>query len=224
MYYREKSGAASLAVAAEWYLKAANQGHATAQTNIGRMYRNGQGVTKDYSQAWAWFRKAADQGHADAQSNIGWMYLNGFGVTKDYRQAVDWFRKAANRGNPWAQYNLGYRYENGEGVRRNHHQAMAWFKKAADQGHAGAQAALKQLGRYSPPMFLSARSSFLFQRMEKLLEEVGKLETKFDQTENPKQKAKLLKKIVELARLMKYSQEEQVPKVQIFGKVDAKLN
>ena len=60
--------------------------------------------------------------------------------------------------------------------------------------------------------------------MEKLLEEVGKLETKFDQTENPKQKAKLLKKIVELTRLMEYSQEDQVPKVQIFGKVDAKLN
>ena len=34
-----------------WYLKAANQGHANAQYNIGVMYKNGVGVEKNYNEA-----------------------------------------------------------------------------------------------------------------------------------------------------------------------------
>ena len=64
-----------------WYRKAADQGIAEAQFNLGVMYRDGQGVTQDYAEAVKWFRKAADQGNADAQFNLGVMYRNGEGVT-----------------------------------------------------------------------------------------------------------------------------------------------
>ena len=47
--------------------KAAEQGDASAQYNLGVMYYKGAGVPKDTSAAVAWFRKAAVQGHATAQ-------------------------------------------------------------------------------------------------------------------------------------------------------------
>ena len=53
--------------AVEWYRKAAEQGHADAQNNLGFMYYTGQGVEQDYKKAVEWYRKAAEQGHADAQ-------------------------------------------------------------------------------------------------------------------------------------------------------------
>lgn len=61
----------------------AEQGDATAQYNLGVMYRNGQGVPQDYKEAVKWYRMAAEQGHAFAQNNLGVMYDNGLGVTED---------------------------------------------------------------------------------------------------------------------------------------------
>jgi TPR repeat protein len=45
---------------AGWYRKAADQGHARAQCNLGLMYANGQGVAQDHATATTWLRKAAD--------------------------------------------------------------------------------------------------------------------------------------------------------------------
>ncbi|HDR2334007.1 TPA: SAM-dependent methyltransferase, partial [Enterobacter kobei] len=70
------------------YRKAAEQGDAGAQCNLGLMYANGQGVVQDDQQAAAWFRKAAEQGYADAQCNLGVMYAEGRGVPQDALQAT----------------------------------------------------------------------------------------------------------------------------------------
>ncbi|WP_439830288.1 tetratricopeptide repeat protein, partial [Aeromonas veronii] len=59
------------AQALAWYRKAAEQGHAKAQYNLGVMYGNGQGVPQDDAQAVVWFRKAAEQGLAEAQYELG---------------------------------------------------------------------------------------------------------------------------------------------------------
>ena len=48
--------------AAEWYRKAAEQGHAAAQGHLGVMYASGEGVKQDYAQAVEWYRKSAEQG------------------------------------------------------------------------------------------------------------------------------------------------------------------
>jgi len=44
-----------------WFRKAADQGYALAQYNLGEMYENGQGVTQDYVQAHMWFNLAASR-------------------------------------------------------------------------------------------------------------------------------------------------------------------
>ena len=83
--------------------KAADQGDASAQYNLGVMYAEGQGVRKDDVEAAKWFRKAADQGLARAQYNLGVMYAEGQGVPKDYVEAEKWVREAADQGLALAQ-------------------------------------------------------------------------------------------------------------------------
>jgi TPR repeat protein len=94
--YREGRGVAQdYAVAAVWYRKAADQGDASAQNNLGFMYHRGRGVPQDYAAAAVWYRKAADQGNASAQNDLGFMYGEGRGVPQDYVQAHMWFDIAA---------------------------------------------------------------------------------------------------------------------------------
>ena len=123
----------------EEYRKAAAQGDANAQYNLGVMYDNGDGVTQDYQTALKWYRKAAAQGDATAQYALGVMYDNGNGVTQDYQKALEWYRKAAAQGDAKAQYNLGVMYNNGNGVTQDYQTALKWYRKAAAQGHASAQ-------------------------------------------------------------------------------------
>ncbi|MFN8923757.1 MAG: tetratricopeptide repeat protein, partial [Sphingobacteriia bacterium] len=50
--------------------KAAEQGHANAQYNLGQLYEQGEGVEPSYDQAMHWYRLAAEQGHYTAQSRL----------------------------------------------------------------------------------------------------------------------------------------------------------
>jgi TPR repeat protein len=53
--------------ALEWFRKAADQGYAVAQCNLGFMYANGFGVEKNDEKALEWCRKAAEQEDPAAQ-------------------------------------------------------------------------------------------------------------------------------------------------------------
>lgn len=79
--------------------KAAEQGDAIAQYNLGLHYVDGRGVAKSDAEAVKWYRKAADQGNADGQFELGYMYESGKGVAKDEAQAAKWYQKAAASGN-----------------------------------------------------------------------------------------------------------------------------
>ena len=78
--------------------RAAEQGHAGAQYNLGVMYDEGEGVPQDYAEAAKWYRRAAEQGHAAAQNNLGVMYRSSHGVPQDHREAYIWFFLAAANG------------------------------------------------------------------------------------------------------------------------------
>jgi len=81
----------------KWFLKAAEQGEAVAQYNLGVMYDTGKGVPQDYAEARKWYLKAAEQGYISAQNNLGVMYEYGQGVPQDYVTAHLWFNLAASR-------------------------------------------------------------------------------------------------------------------------------
>lgn len=87
------------AVAAKWYLQAANQGHVNAQFSLGVMYANGEGVDKSAAEAASWYQKAANQGDYRAQYNLGALYANGDGVPQDLSESYVWFSLAAMSGN-----------------------------------------------------------------------------------------------------------------------------
>ena len=127
------------ATAVSIYRLLADQGDAEAQSWLGLLYYDGEGVAQDYVEAVRWYRMAADQGHADAQHTLGLLYANGQGVAQDYAEAARWYKKAADQGYALAQNDLGLLYANGQGVAQSYAEAARWYRKAADQGYANAQ-------------------------------------------------------------------------------------
>lgn len=97
--------AGKFTVAVDKFKVLAEQGDASAQFNLGSLYRQGQGVAQDDKQAVAWWTKAAEQGHTDAQDNLGLRYAKGEGVEQDWVQAYKWFSIAGMNKNASAAAN-----------------------------------------------------------------------------------------------------------------------
>ena len=130
---------ADYATARRLWLPLAEGRNADAQTMLGIIYEEGQGVSQDYAAAVTWYRRAADQGHPDAQFYLACMHDLGKGVPIDPAAAASWLSKAADQSHTDAQFNLGVMYEDGIGVSQDHHAAVTWYRRAAEQGHAKAQ-------------------------------------------------------------------------------------
>lgn len=78
-----------LAKAIEWYQKAANKGHALAQTNLAYFYLFGIGVEKDEKKAFELYQKAAKQNCAPALKTLAFMYMQGLGTEQDVPKGFD---------------------------------------------------------------------------------------------------------------------------------------
>ena len=85
------------------YKKAAEDGYAHAQFNLGYCYECGEGVTKSLEKAVEWYTKAANQGLDRAQFNLGLCYQYGKGVAVSIPKAIEWYEKAAAQGHEGAQ-------------------------------------------------------------------------------------------------------------------------
>ena len=83
----------------------AERGDAGVQANIGGMYRQGLGVTRNPVKAFGWYKKSAKQGVADSQAVVGSMYGFGDGVLRDIIQAYAWSNIAAAQGHAGAKVN-----------------------------------------------------------------------------------------------------------------------
>ena len=77
---------------------AAEQGVASAQSNLGMLYDKGQGVAQDFTEAARWYRRAAEQGFPEAQRNLGSMYEHGSGLPADALLAYAWYGVASAAG------------------------------------------------------------------------------------------------------------------------------
>ncbi len=151
----------------QWYRKAAEQGYANAQLNLGLSYDKGQGVQQNDAKAFAWYRKAAEQGVAQAQYNLGLMYYNGEGVPQNDALAFKWTRKAAEQGYAQAQNNLGVMYGDGQGVpHQNNKQAYAWFSVASANGYGNANKPRDIVAERLSPADLSAAQALAAQYFE----------------------------------------------------------
>ena len=127
--------------AAQWYVRAAQQGYAIAQFYLSNLY----GAQQHLKQAFLWAQAAAEQGYSGAQYNLAQMYRKGEGTPENLNQAILWYEKAAQQGDIEAQYNLAQIYRIGMGVEQNQEKALYWMKKAADQGYIQVQDVLRTI-------------------------------------------------------------------------------
>lgn len=86
--------------------KLAPNGDVQAQTGLGVLYYNGQGVVPNHGEALHWFSLAAEQGDADAQYNLAVMYAHGLGAAPDSAEARKWLERAAGQGHRQAVLDL----------------------------------------------------------------------------------------------------------------------
>jgi len=93
--------------AVKWFRKAAEQGYAVAQFNLGLMYFCAWGVERDLTEAMEWVCIAAEQGFDQAQHLLGFMYYEGEGIAKDIVMAYMWLNLAAAQGHENAKENKG---------------------------------------------------------------------------------------------------------------------
>ena len=138
-----------------WYKKAAEQGYAPAQVDLGQAYMNPSGANLNNQQAFLWYKKAADQGYAPAQVALGDIYNgashpdsiitgdssgcdddgNGcLGVKIDHTKAFMLYKKAADQWNTDALQRLGDDYSGADGgvVHRIRIAAYAFYESATD--------------------------------------------------------------------------------------------
>ena len=105
-YYYETCIDRSTDEAAKWWMKAAEQGHFKAQSNIGVLFLERKGDKESEEAAVKWFRLAAKQGDALAQCNLAFCYREGIGVEKSKEIAIRWLKIAAEQGDEFAKEEL----------------------------------------------------------------------------------------------------------------------
>ena len=66
MYAEGQGTARDYGKAVQWYQRAAEQGDAAAQYNLGMVYAQGQGVPRDHGKAYFWYNLAAMELGGDA--------------------------------------------------------------------------------------------------------------------------------------------------------------
>jgi len=129
----------SLADAADWYRKAAEQGDDTAAWLLGRMYLIGE-VPGGGQAGEKWSRIAADAG------NPFGAYLLALSINdRDPKAAIPLFKAAANKGLPYAQLYYAQSLISGRAINVDKSQAYVWFMIAFDAGVPEAQAPLQLL-------------------------------------------------------------------------------
>ena len=99
-------------------MKAANEGDAEAQYQLGLIYLYGNEEPKDARKAFEWMSRAAAQNVVPAMRELGIMLASGEGTEPDIPRAVQMLSDAADNLDPGALYHLGLMYEKGIGVRR----------------------------------------------------------------------------------------------------------
>lgn len=141
-YYRNRQ----FSEAFPCFEKAAWSGNTEAQSMIGVLYFQGNGVGKDDREAAKWFEKAATNGETSARNYLGTAYMKGQGTAKNTEKAIYWFTRAAESGDTSAQKILGALYLSGhEDIAKDTLKARYWLQKAADQDDSDALELLKQI-------------------------------------------------------------------------------
>jgi TPR repeat protein len=110
---------------------AAEKGDVQSRYLLGRMYEEGDGVTKDEKTAAKWYQLAAEAGHAVSQRRLAGAYALGRGVEKNEERGRYWILQAAKNGDSRAMKQVALGYEMGiGGLPKDPKLAAEWRAKA----------------------------------------------------------------------------------------------
>lgn len=123
-----------VAAAFRLYQAADNEGCLVASTCLGKMYLEGNGVTRSLEKARYHFQKAAEKGEPEAAYQLGKMYekglVGGVDKTQGLAKAAELYEEAGRNGHSEALTDLGYIFEKGLGVEASEVQAVECYKQA----------------------------------------------------------------------------------------------
>ena len=121
--------------AVPWYEKAAAQGHAKAQNNLGVAYSEGRGVAVDKEKACRLFEQAHKQlNNRDSLENVALCNDQ----TGKPQNAFESYLSAAEQGSPSAMRLVGQMYDSGEGTAQSYEWAVYWYRQAVLKNDAQA--------------------------------------------------------------------------------------
>ncbi len=116
----------------EWIKSEAKAGNPQAQYKLGKCYKEGNEVEKDYLEAFKLFLKSSENKILNAYIEIAIFYKNGWGVERNYNEALFWLNKAISCGSKRAYCMLGRFYEKGYGVEVDYEKAIHLYEKAVE--------------------------------------------------------------------------------------------
>jgi len=129
--------------AAEYFRKAAEDGHTDAQCNLGVLYAKGLGVPKDMKDALRWLLKAAEQGHAGAKKNLSLLQEGNQGAKKGPGNNLDLLREIIEKSDEntkikmrFISVKMGIPWDQGE--------ESAFIRELAEKGDLDMQSSLAE--------------------------------------------------------------------------------
>jgi TPR repeat protein len=145
-YLEDKTNRASLVMANNYMLLAAQAGHREAQYQYAKSCFRGDVAPVDFENGKQWLAKAAEAGWARAEFCLFQLYYNGVApgrecppYPKDKVEAVKWLRRAADHENFQAQSTLAIMLIRGVDVETDKPTAEKLLRNAAEHGYGQAQ-------------------------------------------------------------------------------------
>ena len=117
------------AAAAEWIVRAADQGYAPAMAEAAWMYQHGDGVKESYERSFHYAQEGSKLGNSECILYLGRHYMCGRGTERDPEKGFGLIFEAMEKGNAYAYMEVAEAYEKGFGVEQSYVKAAEIYEK-----------------------------------------------------------------------------------------------
>jgi hypothetical protein len=117
-----------------WLRRRCAEGCFDAMVDLGRRFRDGDGVGQSHALAVRWYTRPANAGYPPAMDHLGWILWRGDPAVRDHTRAGALLKRAALAGHVQAMLNL---------ADFDPEHATRWLRMAAQQGNPRALQRLK---------------------------------------------------------------------------------
>jgi uncharacterized protein len=160
-YYHLESAEPNYTLALKYYEIASNEHHAWATNNLGLMYRDGLGVTRDEEKAYQYFLMAARQHNPWSYLNLADMSFAGDRGPADANGGIAWLEGGRENGCTVCLIEEAAIYHSGAyGIHADRNKAVWLLNKAAALGDSQAELIVAELHIVGDGVPQSSRKAF----------------------------------------------------------------